>query len=126
MDKRLTPDPPIIFPASRRAKTGKPHFDAAAERAFAHYGLPLSDDPLRPHPTFSPSPTRIASSLSVEDKLVNALSILQSAAATAYESADQLDGAKRKLAMGTVHLIELAQSWVDAVIDETSTMGTAG
>ncbi|WP_248805358.1 DUF6124 family protein [Pseudomonas sp. MWU13-2100] len=124
MDKRLTPDPPIIFPASGRAKIGKPHFDAAAERAFAHYGLPLSDDPLRPHPTFSP--TRSASSLSLEDKLVNALSILQSAAATAYESADQLDGAKRKLAMGTVHLIELAQSWLDSVINETSTMGAAG
>ncbi|WP_040071914.1 DUF6124 family protein [Pseudomonas batumici] len=122
MDKRLTPDPPI--PVSHRAKIGKPHFDAAAERAFAHYGLPLSDDPLRPHPPLIPA--RTASSLSVEDKLINALSILQSAAATAYESADQLDGAQRKLAMGTVHLIELAQSWVDSVIDETSTAGNVG
>lgn len=85
-------------------------------RHYRHVGAP--------HTTFSP--TRSASSLSLEDKLVNALSILQSAAATAYESADQLDGAKRKLAMGTVHLIELAQSWLDSVIEETSTMGTAG
>ena len=124
MDKKITSGLSNTFPTSHCEKTEKLHLDAAAERAFAHYGLPLSDDPLRPHPTFSPALT--ASSLSVEDKLVNALSILQSAAATAYESADQLDGAKRKLAMGTVHLIELAQSWVDSVIDETSTMGTAG
>ncbi|CAD5203055.1 hypothetical protein [Pseudomonas sp. FEN] len=43
-----------------------------------------------------------------------------------YESSDQLDGAKRKLAMGTVQLIELAQSWVDSLIDETSTAGNVG
>ncbi|WP_412548752.1 DUF6124 family protein [Pseudomonas sp. MWU13-2100] len=86
-------------------------------------GLPLSDDPLKPHSPLTH--TRATSSLSLEDKLVTALSILQSAAATAYASADQLDGAKRKLAMGTIHLIELAQSWVDAVIDETSTVGNA-
>ncbi|WP_218179260.1 DUF6124 family protein [Pseudomonas gingeri] len=124
MDKRLTPDPPTTFPASLRAITGRLHFDAAAERAFAFYGLPLSDDPLKPPPTVTPA--RSVLSLSVEDKLVTALSILQSAAATAYESADQLDGEKRKLAMGTVHLIELAQSWVDSVIDETSTAGNVG
>lgn len=47
-----------------------------------------------------------------------AYSVLQSAAATAYESADQLDGANRKLAMGAVHLIELAQAWVDLVLEE--------
>ncbi|MGA8132811.1 MAG: hypothetical protein WCA48_01480 [Pseudomonas gingeri] len=39
--------------------------------------------------------------------------ILESAAATAYESADQLDGSKRKLALGVVRLIELARKRVD-------------
>jgi len=124
MDKTFTPSPSNISPTSDCEKTEKHQLDAAAERAFAYYGLPLSDDPLKPNPTVALA--RTASSLSVEDKLVTALSILQSAAATAYESADQLDGAKRKLAMGTVHLIELAQSWLDAVIDETSTAGNAG
>ncbi|WP_247263325.1 MULTISPECIES: hypothetical protein [Pseudomonas] len=39
--------------------------------------------------------------------------ILESAAATAYESANQLDGSKRKLALGVVRLIELARKRVD-------------
>ncbi|WP_040066587.1 DUF6124 family protein [Pseudomonas batumici] len=112
MDKRLTPDPPVGLSASRIDK----RLDPAVERAFAHYGLPMSDDPLK-HDS-RPRLPRKPASLSVEDKLVNASSVLQSAAATAYESADQLDGSNRKLAMGTVHLIELAQSWVDSVLDE--------
>ncbi|RBH57185.1 hypothetical protein C3F00_012475 [Pseudomonas sp. MWU13-2860] len=56
-----------------------------------------------------------------EEALVNASSILDSAAATAYENADNLSGANRKVAMGVVHLIELAQRQVDSVIDEQPT-----
>gem|GEM_PF-6233426 len=55
---------------------------------------------------------------SQEDVLVNAYSILQSAAATAYENADNQTGANRKAAMGVVHLIELAELWVDSVLDK--------
>ncbi|NWA08474.1 DUF6124 family protein [Pseudomonas gingeri] len=53
-----------------------------------------------------------------EDALVNAYSLLQSAAATAYENADNQTGANRKVAMGVVHLIEMAQVWIDAVLDK--------
>jgi len=113
MDKRLTPDPPVGLSASSRVEKV---LDPAIERVFAHYGLPISDDPLKrdSRPRLPRKPTQ----LSVEDKLVAASSVLQSAAATAYESADQLDGASRKFAMGAVHLIELAQSWVDSVLDD--------
>ncbi|MFC3943752.1 DUF6124 family protein [Pseudomonas gingeri] len=50
--------------------------------------------------------------------MVNAYSLLQSAAATAYENADNQTGANRKVAMGVVHLIEMAQVWIDAVLDK--------
>ncbi|WP_248805421.1 DUF6124 family protein [Pseudomonas sp. MWU13-2100] len=52
-----------------------------------------------------------------EDTLVNVYSILQSAAATAYENADNQTGSNRKVAMGVVHLIELAQLKMDSVLD---------
>ncbi|WP_338525246.1 hypothetical protein NUH87_06285 [Pseudomonas batumici] len=53
-----------------------------------------------------------------EGTLVNVYSILQSAAATAYEHADNQTGSNRKVAMGVVHLIELAQLKMDSVLDE--------
>ncbi|WP_191486442.1 DUF6124 family protein [Pseudomonas sp. FEN] len=62
-------------------------------------------------------------SQSHEDALVNASSILDSAAATAYENADNLTGANRKVAMGIVHLIELAQRKLDSVIEEIAVPG---
>jgi len=49
--------------------------------------------------------------------LANIYSILQSAAATAYEHADNQTGSNRKVAMGVVHLIELAQLRMDSVLD---------
>ncbi|UZE31599.1 DUF6124 family protein [Pseudomonas asplenii] len=104
MDKKLIPDPPAGVSA------------AVAERAFAHYGLGGGGDPIKSG-CLPKLPCR-SLSLNTEERLVAAYSVLQSAAATAYESADQLDGANRKLAMGAVHLIELAQAWVDLVLEE--------
>ncbi|MGY2284453.1 DUF6124 family protein [Pseudomonas gingeri] len=49
--------------------------------------------------------------------LLDVYSILQSAAATAYENADNQTGTRRKVAMGVVHLIELAQQKIDSVLD---------
>jgi len=54
---------------------------------------------------------------SQEDALANVYSILQSAVATAYEHADNQTGSNRKVAMGVVHLIELAQLRMDSVLD---------
>ncbi|MGY2237094.1 DUF6124 family protein [Pseudomonas gingeri] len=52
-----------------------------------------------------------------EATLLDVYSILQSAAATAYENADNQTGPNRKVAMGVVHLIELAQQKIDSVLD---------
>ncbi|MGY2221448.1 DUF6124 family protein [Pseudomonas gingeri] len=49
--------------------------------------------------------------------LLDVYSILQSAAATAYENADNQTGTDRKVAMGVVQLIELAQQKIDSVLD---------
>ncbi|KPA89329.1 hypothetical protein PF66_04180 [Pseudomonas asplenii] len=57
--------------------------------------------------------------------MIDVYSILQSAAATAYEHADNQTGSNRKLAMGVVHLIELAQLRMDSML-ETQTVGSTG
>ncbi|NWA01922.1 DUF6124 family protein [Pseudomonas gingeri] len=93
--KKIVPDPPLQSVSFADAE--------ATERAFAHYELPRH--PMRK----TPLPN-------TEDILNNLDSILRSAAATAYESADQLSGTPRQLAMASVHLIELAQSQVDGLL----------
>ncbi|MGY2199447.1 DUF6124 family protein [Pseudomonas gingeri] len=55
-----------------------------------------------------------------ETTLLDVYSILQSAAATAYENADNQTGPNRKVAMGVVHLIELAQLRMDTMLNEVS------
>ncbi|MGY2286500.1 DUF6124 family protein [Pseudomonas gingeri] len=66
----------------------------------------------------TPPSNQLSALATQEDALVNAYSLLQSAAATAYENADNQTGANRKVAMGVVHLIEMAQVWIDAVLDK--------
>ncbi|UUQ64645.1 hypothetical protein NLK61_26145 [Pseudomonas fuscovaginae UPB0736] len=65
-----------------------------------------------PPPGFQPQQN------SAETTLVTVYSILQAAAATAYENADNQAGPNRNVAMGVVHLIELAQWWVDSLLDK--------
>ncbi|KIH83843.1 DUF6124 family protein [Pseudomonas batumici] len=106
---KITPNPP----ASPGVETIDPQ---AADRAFAYYNL-------TPGAHSTPLRAKLPRDLlpetkSQEDALVNAYSILQSAAATAYEHADNQTGANRKVAMGVVHLIELAQLWMDSVLDK--------
>ncbi|MGY2221440.1 DUF6124 family protein [Pseudomonas gingeri] len=55
-----------------------------------------------------------------ETTLLDVYSILQSAATTAYENTDNQTGPNRKVAMGVVHLIELAQLRMDAMLNELS------
>ncbi|NWD09083.1 DUF6124 family protein [Pseudomonas gingeri] len=106
---KVTPNPP----ASIDAAIIDPQ---AIERALAHYDLPEGGTSKR-----SSSTTKRRSAPDAqhrEEALVNASSILESAAATAYEHADNLTGVNRKLAMGVVHLIELALGLVDSVIED--------
>ncbi|WP_370868319.1 DUF6124 family protein, partial [Pseudomonas sp. MWU12-2311] len=87
-----------------------------ADRALSHYNL-------GPKAGTKPAPVTVLHDHlnepgSQEDALTNVYSILQSAAATAYEHADNQTGSNRKVAMGVVHLIELAQLKMDSVLDE--------
>ncbi|QXI26138.1 DUF6124 family protein [Pseudomonas vanderleydeniana] len=85
-----------------------------ADQALAYYDLGPNAVP-KPAPASAAPiaaaapPSQPPSSLAHEDTLLDLHSILQSAAATAYENADNQTGSNRKVAMGVVHLIELAQ-----------------
>src|SRR5450830_1141941 len=111
-----TPNPPIT-----------PSVDiidpCIADRVLSHYNLgPGAGSKADPNAVLHghlPDPRH------QEDALVNVYSILQSAAATAYEHADNQTGSTRKVAMGVVHLIELAQLRMDSVLDG-QTVGVSG
>ncbi|MET0612369.1 DUF6124 family protein [Pseudomonas caspiana] len=49
----------------------------------------------------------------LEQDLQRASDLLRGAAATAYESSDQLTGQKRDLAFSVVHLVEIAQGLIE-------------
>jgi len=102
---KVTPNPPL----SPSIETIDPK---AADRALSHY-LPQDNPVQRPSLNAKRDIPQ-----SREEALVNASSILDSAAATAYENADNLTDPHRKVAMGVVHLIELAQRQVDSVLEE--------
>lgn len=108
---KATPNPP----KSPGVKTIDPH---TTDRALAPVILP-DENPRMLSGNATTAPPRTAAQ-GLEDTLVNAGSILESAAATAYENADNLTGANRKVAMGVVHLIDMAQRLVDSAIEESS------
>ncbi|RBH59727.1 MULTISPECIES: hypothetical protein [Pseudomonas] len=97
---KITPNPPSEDLSSLASQL-------AIERAFAHYELP-PDNVSR----------RRREQLTTEDALAQIDEILQSASATAYECADNLQGSNRKLALGVVHLVDLALSRVDKLLDK--------
>ncbi|KIH83559.1 DUF6124 family protein [Pseudomonas batumici] len=106
---KVTPNPP----ATPNAETIDPRI---ADRALSHYNLgPEAGSKSTPVTVLR---DHLSEPRSQEDALVNVYSILQSAAATAYEHADNQTGSNRKVAMGVVHLIELAQLKMDSVLDE--------
>jgi len=49
----------------------------------------------------------------LEENLVRVSELLRCAAATAYETCDQLSGQKRDLACSVMHLVEMAQGLVE-------------
>ena len=111
---KITPNPPV----SLRVESIDPQI---VDRALAYYNLPSGTSSKRcsAHSTLKNN----AEPQSREDILVDASSILESAAATAYEHADNLTGPDRKVAMGVVRLIELAQGRVDSVLEDEFTSG---
>ncbi|MCQ2999192.1 DUF3077 domain-containing protein [Pseudomonas syringae] len=57
------------------------------------------------------------SSINLEENLSRASDLLRCAAATAYESSDQLSGRKRDLAFSVMHLVEMAQALVQRSLE---------
>jgi hypothetical protein len=56
-------------------------------------------------------------SINIEENLSRACDLLRCAAATAYESSDQLSGQKRDLAFSVMHLVEMAQALVERSLE---------
>ncbi|WP_349254598.1 DUF3077 domain-containing protein [Pseudomonas sp. RIT412] len=55
---------------------------------------------------------------SLEEALAHASGLLRCATATACESAENLIGVKRDLAMSVVHLVDMAKASVDRALDQ--------
>ncbi len=110
-----TPNPPV----TPGLGTIDPHI---ADRALAHYNLrpDAQSKPIR----VTPLSVHLTEPATHEEALVNIYSLLQSASATAYENADNQTGENRKVAMGVVHLIDMAQLWLNSMLDKQPT--TAG
>jgi hypothetical protein len=92
---KITPDPPQ--PKHPRNRIARP------SRA-TQYGLPDRLFLVRNH-------------ISAEEALTTASEILDCAAATAYESAEQLDATQRKLVVAVAYLLETAQELVESALD---------
>ncbi|WP_026145504.1 DUF6124 family protein [Pseudomonas asplenii] len=106
---KVTPNPP----PSSHAGGINPRI---ADRALSHYNL--EPDAGSKSCSDEGSSRRLPEPGSQEEALVDVYSILQSAAATAYEHADNQTGSNRKVAMGVVHLIELAQLRMDSMLEK--------
>lgn len=84
----------------------------AAKRALDYY--------LKPGVSQAPSEHRffdVNHSVSAEEALVHACDLLRCAAATAHESANQLNGSSRDLAFSVVHMIDLVKVMLDRSLD---------
>jgi Protein of unknown function (DUF3077) len=93
---KITPDPPQSnHPPRNRI--------ARPSRATEH-GLPDRLFLVRNH-------------ISAEEALTTASEILDCAAATAYESAEQLDATNRKMVVAVAYLLETAQELVESALD---------
>lgn len=85
---------------------------AAAQRALDYYLKPTVSELDVEEPLF-----QINRNVSQEEALVHASDLLRCAAATAYESANNLPGTSRDLALSVVHMIDMAKALVDRALD---------
>ena len=84
----------------------------AAKRALDYYLKPAVSPAQAEHRFFE-----VSHSVSAEEALVHACDLLRCAAATAHESANQLDGSSRDLAFSVVHMIDLVKVMLDRSLD---------
>ncbi|BBP60312.1 DUF3077 domain-containing protein [Pseudomonas sp. St316] len=84
----------------------------AAKRALDYYLKPSVSQAQAGHRFFD-----VNHSVSAEEALVHACDLLRCAAATAHESANQLNGSNRDLAFSVVHMIDLVKVMLDRSLD---------
>ncbi|VEF11769.1 Uncharacterised protein [Pseudomonas fluorescens] len=89
-----------------------PQGHAAAQRALDYYLKPAVSEPDTEERFFN-----VKRHLSGEEALVHASDLLRCAAATAFKSAENLQGASRDLAFSVVHMVDMARAMVDHSID---------
>ncbi|MGL6242429.1 DUF6124 family protein [Pseudomonas sp.] len=85
-----------------------PKGNAAAQKALDYYLKPTVSEAVVEERFFDVNPA-----VSGEEALVHASDLLRCAAATAFESANNLQGASRDLAFSTVHMIDMAKAMID-------------
>lgn len=85
-----------------------PKGSAAAQRALDYYLKPAVSEAVAEERFFD-----VNRNISSEEALVHASDLLRCAAATAYESANNLQGTNRDLAFSTVHMIDMAKALLD-------------
>lgn len=88
----------------------------AAKRALDYYLKPGISQAQAEHRFFD-----VNHSISAEEALVHACDLLRCAAATAHESANQLNGSSRDLAFSVVHMIDLVKVMLDRSLDRYPT-----
>lgn len=109
---KITPDPPTPHALHPERISDK----AAEQLALDHLSAIEPDGHKAivnlPQSLFMASPD-----LSAEEALTTACELLQSVIATSYETAENLNGSRRKLALAAVHLAEMAHTLVDSVLE---------
>ncbi|MEJ5057822.1 MULTISPECIES: DUF6124 family protein [unclassified Pseudomonas] len=89
-----------------------PQGSAAAQRALDYYLKPTVSEEGGEERFFD-----VNRNISSEEALVHASDLLRCAAATAYESANHLQGSNRDLAFSAVHMIDMAKAMVDRSLE---------
>lgn len=89
-----------------------PKGSAAAQRALDYYLKPAVSEEAVEARFFD-----VNRNISCEEALLHASDLLRCAAATAYESANNLHGTNRDLAFSAVHMIDMAKAMVDRSLE---------
>jgi len=85
---------------------------AAAQKALDYYLKPAVSEDVEEERFFD-----VNRNVTSEEALVRATDLLRCAAATASESANNLQGVHRDLAFSTVHMIDMAKALLDRSLD---------
>jgi hypothetical protein len=91
---------------------------AAAQRALDYYLKPGVSEQEVKEQLF-----KVNESIGEEEALIHAADLMRCASAIAYESAVDLQGAKRDLAFSVVHMLELARSLMERSMTRARLLG---